>query len=75
MAPRDIDVDALNAYEGAEERRQGLIEAWETEGRPLIAVGHAGQPVPPRKPHRGILDMSISIYWNETVELCPSTGN
>jgi hypothetical protein len=42
---RDADHDALIAYEEAEERRQAIIAAWDEEGRPLISVGHAGQPV------------------------------
>jgi hypothetical protein len=45
VEPRDIELEALEAYEGAEERRQGIIAAWEEEGRPLISVGHTGQPV------------------------------
>jgi len=40
------DDDARAAYESAEERRVAIIEAWESEGCPLLSVGHTGQPVP-----------------------------
>jgi hypothetical protein len=35
---RDAELDALNAYEKAEERRQAIIAAWEEEGRPLTSA-------------------------------------
>ena len=45
MDSRDPEQDALEAYAQAEERRQAIIETWEEEGRPLLSVGHTGQPV------------------------------
>lgn len=45
MEPRDIELEALEAYEGAEERRQGIIAAWEEEGAvPSSASATPGSP-------------------------------
>lgn len=38
---RDIEQDALSAYEDALERCRVLREAWEEEGKPVMATGGA----------------------------------
>lgn len=40
----DVFFDAEVRYRDACERRQVALEAWEAEGRPLLAPGSMGQP-------------------------------